>query len=168
VVIVVGAAAVAASPHTFGLEQGFNGVSGGRGGLVSGGISLFGERPGWGYGSGSFVPEYKAHHPNLDTTLAASHTIPITVAAEQGVIGLIVYIALIVCAFTVVLRRSRGDPVRSAIAATFTALMFHTMLYANFLEDPTTWALLAVGAALAAMPRRGTPAHEPLSLRTLA
>jgi O-antigen ligase len=166
-VIVVGAAAVAASPHTFGLEQGFNGVSGGRGGLVSGGVSLFGDRPGWGYGSGSFVPEYRAHHPNLDTTLSASHTIPITVAAEQGLIGLVVYVALIVCAFTVVLRRSRGDPVRSAIAATFTALIFHTMLYANFLEDPTTWALLAVGAALAAMPRR-VSAHEPLSLRTLA
>lgn len=167
VVIVVGAAAVAASPHTFGLEQGFNGVSGGRGGLVSGGISLFGDRPGWGWGSGSFVPEYRAHHPNLDTTLAASHTIPITVAAEQGLIGLAVYVALVVCAFTVVLRRSRGDPVRSAIAATFTALILHTMLYANFLEDPTTWALLAVGAALAAMPRR-VSANEPLSLRSLA
>jgi putative inorganic carbon (HCO3(-)) transporter len=167
VVILVGAAAVAASPHTFGLEQGFNGVSGGRGGLVSGGVSLFGDRPGWGWGSGSFVHEYRAHHRNLDTTLAASHTIPITVAAEQGLIGLIVYVALVGCAFTVVLRRSRGDPVRSAIAATFTALIFHTMLYANFLEDPTTWALLAVGAALAAMPRR-VSAQEPLSLRTLA
>jgi O-antigen ligase len=168
-VIIVGAAAVAASPHTFGLEQGFNGVSGGRGGLVSGGVSLFGERPGWGYGSGSFVPEYRAHHPNIDTTLAASHTIPITVAAEQGLLGLLVYVPLLVCAFTVVLRRSRGDPVRSAVAAAFIALVFHTMLYANFLEDPTTWALLAVGAALAAMPRRtGAAPGEPLSLRTLA
>jgi putative inorganic carbon (HCO3(-)) transporter len=168
-VILVGAATLAASPHTFGLEQGFNGVSGGRGGLVSGGISLFGERPGWGYGSGSFVTEYRAHHRNIDTTLSASHTIPITVAAEQGVIGLIVYVALLLCALTVVLRRSRGDPVRSAIAAAFIALLFHTMLYANFLEDPTTWALLAVGAALAAMPRRaGAAAQGPLSLRTLA
>ncbi len=62
-VIIVGAAAVAASPHTFGLEQGFNGVSGGRGGLVSGGVSLFGDRPGWGYGSGSFVTEYRVAPP---------------------------------------------------------------------------------------------------------
>lgn len=166
-VIIVGAAVVAASPHTFGLEQGFNGVSGGRGGLVSGGVSLFGDRPGWGYGSGSFVTEYRSHHRNIDTTLSASHTIPITVAAEQGLIGLAVYLPLLLCAFTVVLRRSRGDPVRSAIAAAFIALVFHTLLYANFLEDPTTWALLAVGAALAAMPRR-VVAGEPLSLRTLA
>ncbi|HET9123855.1 MAG TPA: O-antigen ligase family protein [Solirubrobacteraceae bacterium] len=167
VVIIIGAAAVAASPHTFGLEQGFNGVSGGRGGLVSGGISLFEKRPGWGYGSGSFSTEYHAGHPGSTTT--DSHTIPITIAAEQGLIGLLVYASLLVCAFTVVTRRSRGDPVRSAIAAAFVALMFHTLLYANFLEDPTTWALLAVGAALAAMPRRGAmTAEEPLSLRTLA
>ena len=31
---------------------------------------------------------------------------------------------------------------RSAVAAAFVALVFHTMLYADFLEDPTTWALL--------------------------
>jgi O-antigen ligase len=166
-VIIVGAGAVAASPHTFGLEQGFNGVSGGRGGLVSGGASLFGDRPGWGYGSGSFVTEYRSHHRNIDTTLSASHTIPITVAAEQGLIGLAVYLPLLICAFTVVLRRSRGDPVRSAVAAAFIALVFHTLLYANFLEDPTTWALLAVGAALAAMPRR-VVAGDGLSLRVLA
>ncbi len=48
VVILLGAAAVAASPGTFGLNQGVNGASSGRGGLVSGGLSLFAERPIWG------------------------------------------------------------------------------------------------------------------------
>ena len=37
-VIVIGAVAVAAAPRTFGLNQGINGASSGRGGLVSGGI----------------------------------------------------------------------------------------------------------------------------------
>jgi hypothetical protein len=161
VVIAAGAAAVAATPTTFGLNHGVNFASSGRGGLVSGGVSLFAHRPGWGYGAGSFVTEYRDHHHNIDTTLAASHTIPITIAAEQGVIGLIAYVALLACAFTVLVRRARGDPVRSAIAAAFAALVFHTMLYADFLEDPTTWALLAVGAAFAAVPRaafrRDTP-----------
>ncbi|MGH2891699.1 MAG: O-antigen ligase family protein, partial [Solirubrobacteraceae bacterium] len=55
VVIALGALAVAVSPKTFGLNQGINGASSGRGGLVSGGLSLFGDRPVWGYGSGSFV-----------------------------------------------------------------------------------------------------------------
>jgi putative inorganic carbon (HCO3(-)) transporter len=152
-VIVVGAITVAATPTTFGLNQGINGVSSGRGGLVSGGISLFSQRPVWGYGSGSFVTEYRDHHSNIDTTLSASHTIPVTVAAEQGTIGLIVYVALLACAFTMLVRRTRGDPIRSAVAAAFIALVFHTLLYADFLEDPTTWALLGVGAALAAARR---------------
>jgi hypothetical protein len=42
--------------------------------------------------------------------------------------------------------------VRSAIAAAFVALVFHTLLYADFLEDPTTWVLLGIGLALAAAP----------------
>jgi O-antigen ligase len=158
VVVVLGAAAVVISPTTFGLNQGINGASSGRGGLVSGGLSLFGERPGWGYGSGSFVTEYKRHHRTTATTLSASHTIPITIAAEQGVIGELAYVALVVAALGCLIRRARGDPVRSALAAAFVALVFHTMLYADFLEDPVTWALLGVGVALSV---RGPRAARP-------
>ncbi len=160
VVICLGAAAVAVTPTTFGFNQGANGVTSGRGGLVRGGVSLFAQRPGWGYGSGSFVDEYRAHHPHAIITLSASHTIPITVAAEQGVIGLIAYVALVVCALALLVRGARGDPVRSALAAAFAALVFHTMLYADFLEDPTTWVLLGIGAALAAT---RLPGAEPVA-----
>jgi hypothetical protein len=48
--------------------------------------------------------------------------------------------------------------VRSAVAAAFIALVFHTLLYADFLEDPTTWVLLGVGLALAARPPGGLAA----------
>jgi O-antigen ligase len=153
-VIAVGAAAVALSPNTFGLNQGINGASSGRGGLVSGGLSLFADRPIWGYGSGSFVTEYQRHHRANASTLSASHTIPITIAAEQGLIGLLAYIALVVAALICLVRGARGDPTRSAIAAAFAALVFHTMLYADFLEDPITWTLLGVGVALASAPAR--------------
>jgi O-antigen ligase len=156
-VIALGALAVAASPKTFGLNQGINGASSGRGGLVSGGLRLFGDRPVWGYGSGSFVAEYRAHNRHTATSLSASHTIPVTVAAEQGLIGELAYAAFVVAAILCLVRRSRGDPVRSAIAAAFVALVFHTMLYADFLEDPTTWALLGVGMALAG----AAPPREP-------
>jgi O-antigen ligase len=149
VVIGLGALAIAASPKTFGLNQGVNGASSGRGGLVSGGLSLFADRPLWGYGSGSFVTEYRRHHPHTATTLSASHTIPVTIAAEQGLIGELAYLALVIAALVCLVRRSRGDPVRSAVAAAFAALIFHTLLYADFLEDPTTWALLGIGVALA-------------------
>jgi putative inorganic carbon (HCO3(-)) transporter len=163
VVVALGALAVAVSPKTFGLNQGINGASSGRGGLVSGGLSLFGDRPVWGYGSGSFVTEYQHHNRLTATSLSASHTIPITVAAEQGLIGELAYLAFVICAMLCLVRRTRGDPVRSAIAAAFIALIFHTLLYADFLEDPTTWVLVGIGVALAAQsaagraPDRGAP-----------
>ena len=147
-VIAIGAAVVALTPTTFGLNQGLNGASSGRGGLVSGGLRLFGDRPLQGWGSGSFVQEYRVH--NRGAQLSASHTIPVTIGAEQGLIGLVPYLALVVCALICLVRGARGDPVRSAFAAAFGALVFHTMLYADFLEDPTTWALLGIGLALAA------------------
>jgi O-antigen ligase len=152
VVIALGAIAVAASPKTFGLNQGINGASSGRGGLVSGGLSLFGDRPVYGYGSGSFVTEYRRHNRLTATSLSASHTIPITVAAEQGLLGELSYLAFVICAMVCVVRGARGDPARSAVAAAFIALVFHSLLYADFLEDPTTWVLLGVGLALAASP----------------
>ncbi len=153
-VIALGAAAVAITPTTFGLNQGINGASSGRGGLVSGGLDLFGQRPVYGYGSGSFIDEYRAHHQHNISNLAASHTIPVTIAAEQGLIGELAYVALVIAAVVCLVRRARGDPARAAIAAAFIALVFHTMLYADFLEDPFTWALLGIGVALAVMPGR--------------
>jgi putative inorganic carbon (hco3(-)) transporter len=152
-VVAIGAAALAISPKTFGLNQGLNGASSGRANLVSGGIRMFGERPLWGYGSGSFVSEYRAHHRGSTQTLSASHTIAITIAAEQGLIGELVYLALVLVAAVRLIRGARSDPARAAIAAAFLALVFHTLLYADFLEDPVTWTLLGVGSALAVAAR---------------
>jgi O-antigen ligase len=71
----------------------------GRANLVQGGIDLFAERPLQGYGSGSFQAAYKEHKAkNKDVPVSVSHTEPVTVAAEQGMLGLIAYGALIVCA----------------------------------------------------------------------
>jgi O-antigen ligase len=149
VVIALGAGAVAIAPKTFGLNQGLNGASSGRADLVTGGAGLFADRPVWGYGAGSFVHEYRVHHPLSATTLSASHTIPITIAAEQGVIGELAYVALVLAVALGLLRGARSDPARAGVAAAFLALVFHTLLYADFLEDPVTWALVAVGCALA-------------------
>jgi O-antigen ligase len=148
VVLVLGAAAVAISPRTFGLNN-LNNASSGRAGLITGGLQMFGERPAQGYGSGGFVTEYRREHPGAANTVSASHTIPITVAAEQGVVGLIAYVALVVAALFTLFRGARAEVARAAIAAAFLALVLHTLLYAAFLEDPETWALLAIGGALA-------------------
>ena len=151
-VVALAAAVIAITPTTFGLNQGLNGASSGRPGLVTGGLDLFKQRPLWGYGSGSFETEFAARHHAIGETTSASHTIPVTIAAEQGLIGELVYLGLVLAALVVLFRRCRSDPTRVAIAAAFLALLFHTLLYADFLEDPITWTLLAIGSALAARP----------------
>ncbi|HUB36736.1 MAG TPA: O-antigen ligase family protein [Solirubrobacteraceae bacterium] len=127
----------------------------GRTTLVSGGLKLFADRPLEGWGSGSFETEYKRHgDASAQNATSASHTIPITVAAEQGVVGLALYIALLVCAFAVLFTDAGRSPPRIALAACFAALVLHTWTYADFLEDPFTWTLLAVGVSFA---RRDVP-----------
>lgn len=127
----------------------------GRANLVSGGLDLFAERPLQGYGSGSFQDAYRDHRENKDVPVSVSHTEPITIAAEQGLLGLLLYAALIVVALWTLASGIRGPPstllaARSAVLAAFVALLVHTMAYAGFFEDPITWVLLAVGASLAA------------------
>jgi O-antigen ligase len=122
----------------------------GRVDLIKGGLRLFEHRPVAGWGTGSFSKEYRRHERvSSERAADASHTIPVTIAAEQGVLGLLVYLALLVAAFARLLPGARGDPIRAAIAAGFAALVFHTLLYAAFLEDPLSWTLLAVGSAFA-------------------
>jgi O-antigen ligase len=135
----------------------------GRGSLISGGLELFAKRPLQGYGSGSFETEYKrdssASQATEQNATSASHTIPVTVAAEQGVLGLAVYLALLAAAFTVLFSGAGRSPPRIALAACFAALVLHTWTYADFLEDPFTWAILGIGVALA----RGARAPRPSS-----
>jgi O-antigen ligase len=176
VVLALGGALVLLAPASlhFGLKGSGGSTSNatsGRTKLISGGLELFAQRPLEGYGSGSFETEYKRHgNADAQNATSASHTIPITVAAEQGIVGLAVYIALLVAAFFVLFRGAGrsppfrpnpGDtrlrlasPFRPAVAACFAALVLHTWAYADFLEDPFTWALLAIGLALADADRR--------------
>jgi putative inorganic carbon (HCO3(-)) transporter len=129
----------------------------GRANLVSGGIDLFGERPLQGYGSGSFQTAYRDHAKNKNAPVSVSHTEPVTVGAEQGLLGLALYAALIAVALWTMVSgigaRSPTQAARAAVLAAFVALLVHTMAYAGFFEDPITWVLLAVGASLAAAPR---------------
>ena len=59
--------------------------------------------------------------------------------------------ALLVAAFVTLFRGAGRSPPRIAIAACFAALVLHTWVYADFLEDPLTWTLLGIGVAFAAM-----------------
>jgi hypothetical protein len=162
----------------------------GRANLVSGGIHLFAQRPVYGYGSGSFPKAYRQHVETRKAPVSVSHTQPITVAAEQGLVGLALYVALVVTALWVMAARAggvgeggsrtdRGPPAgplspatgpvryqpiaRAAVLATFVALLVHTMAYAGFFEDPITWVLLAAGTSLAAANQRSLAACRDTS-----
>jgi putative inorganic carbon (HCO3(-)) transporter len=131
-------------------------VTGGRADLVEGGAELFAERPLQGYGSGSFQEAYRDHREDKDLPVTESHTEVVTVAAEQGLIGLVVYFGLIGVALWTLLAgiptgraAIRAGPARPAVVAAFVALLVHTLAYAGFFDDPITWVLLAVGASLA-------------------
>jgi O-antigen ligase len=152
--LVVGVAFVAVAPHSVRLDlsssKSADSGTSGRYDLVKGGVNLFAGKPLQGYGSGAFSRAYRhAEKGSAEKAVSASHTIPITVAAEQGVAGLALYLALLVAGLLVLFRHVRADPVRAAVAAAFTALVLHTWSYASFLEDPLTWALLGMGLALA-------------------
>ena len=137
----------------------------GRTTLIEGGLKLFAKRPLQGYGSGSFETEYqKVADTTNQNAVSASHTIPVTISAEQGIVGLAMYVALLLSAFAVLFRGAGRSPPRIAIAACFAALVLHTWTYADFLEDPFTWTLLAVGAALArgGGPGRAAAPAQPL------
>ena len=52
------------------------------------------------------------------------------------------------------------------MAAAFAASLLHTWVYADFLEDPITWTLLAIGVTLALQARTpGEQAHGALGPR---
>jgi O-antigen ligase len=126
-----------------------NNATNGRAKLITGGLELFVDRPLGGYGSGSFETEYRRHEGGTAANaVSASHTIPVTVAAEQGIVGLALYVALILTALATLFRGAGRSPPRIAIAACFAALVLHTWVYADFLEDPLTWTLLGIGVAL--------------------
>jgi O-antigen ligase len=138
--------------------------------LVNGAVGMFRDRPLHGFGSGAFQERYREREGVRSAKVAAiSHTTPLTIAAEQGIVGLAVYAWLLVAAAGV-LFGGRMTIARAAVAAAACGLWLHTLVYASFLEDPLLWTLLAVGAALRLAPpaaadagaeRSGTLAAAP-------
>ncbi len=161
--LVLGLAIVLIAPGPLGVNTDsfseINETSSGRAKLVRGGLEMAADRPVFGFGSGSFADQYRERERVLSSRISAeSHTIPVTVTAEQGVIGLAAYAWLLFASFELIfgglkrtLRRRQASVVlvgRCVVAAGFCALLLHTFVYAAFLEDPLTWALLAMAAAL--------------------
>jgi O-antigen ligase len=152
-VATIGIAAVVVAPSSSGIKlhsiKVLNNESSGRTGLVGGGIDLFKAKPVFGWGAGDFSKAYRSQQSaGAPAAVSASHTTPVTVAAEQGVIGLIVYILLLVAVLIRALQGARLSTARTAVVAGLAALVVHSCFYAAFFEDPITWVLFALAVAL--------------------
>src|SRR5215208_6874770 len=84
-----------------------------------------------------------------------SHTTPLTVFAELGVIGLALYAWLLVAGTWLILQVRRLDePLGLALGVAFLGLFVHALFYSGFLEDPLTWLVIGIAAAYCVQPAR--------------
>jgi O-Antigen ligase len=98
-----------------------------------------------------------------------SHTTPLTVAAELGAIGVVLYVWLLAGGVRLIeLVRRREQALGLALAASFVALFVHALFYSGFLEDPITWLVLAVGAGWLSWQVVERPAAERATERAAA
>ena len=92
-----------------------------------------------------------------------SHTTPLTVAAELGLLGFGIYVALLAAATRLLFLLTRANrSLGLGAAAVFLTLLVHSLFYAGFFEDPIVWGVIAVAAwSLLALPRRSPTRPGP-------
>ena len=145
-------------------SAGLNSASSGRYSLVANGIRIARAHPAVGVGVGGFKEAYaeRLHLQGKEPKVVASHDTPVTVAAESGLLGLVLF-AWLVLAFSLdgFRRVDRSFVGRASLAAVLAllAVLVHSLFYNDFFEDPTAWGLLGLIALTAPRPR---PVQEPL------
>jgi len=140
-------------------RAGINAATSSRAGLVANGIRIARDNPVLGVGAGSFKVAYaeRVGLPGREPRRAASHTTPVTVAAETGLPGLALLAWLGIVTLGALLRGAhRGVAGRTALVVGLTlgAIAVHSLFYNAFFEDPAMWALLGLGALALAQRRR--------------
>ena len=161
VVVAVGALAVPNIRHdVFGNGRGLNSASGGRGKLVRKGIQIAEHHPLAGVGVGGFKRAYAdlTHLKGREPKAAASHDTPVTVAAETGLPGLLLFGWLLAAGLLLAFRRFARD-LPGLAALTFgiviASIAVHSLFYNAFFEDPTVWAALGLAAVTARLSASG-------------
>jgi len=136
-----------------------NKLASGRGSLIYNGILIARAHPAIGVGVGGFSHAY-SKRTGRTPRKSASHNTPVTVAAEGGAIGFILYAWLVIAmlrrAFRRIDRSLLGDA-SLAVALALVAIFIHSNAYNDFFEDPTTWTVMGL-IALTATARRARSA----------
>jgi len=123
---------------------------------------VVGEDPILGVGIGG-QPQASRRLSGRDRTTPnfVSHTTPLTVAAELGLVGLALYVWLLVGGARLLGAVRRLEPALGlALGAAFLGLFVHALFYSGFLEDPLTWVVLGVGAGHLTWSRRDDGVHR--------
>jgi O-antigen ligase len=110
-----------------------------------------------GVGLGAQAPVTRAEqNPDQNVDRNASHTTPLTVAAELGLPGLAAYLALLAGTAVVLIGLRRREPVLAlGIGAVLLTLLVHSLMYAGFFDNPMVWG--AIGLAAGALAQRAPP-----------
>ena len=148
-------------------QDGGRSVTSGRSPLVESTLTVFAEHPVVGVGvAGQPAASRELAGRRRAERRYASHTTPLTVAAELGALGLVAYLALLAGSAYALVGVRRRDPLLGlGLAAVLLALFTHSLFYDGFFENPITWIALAIAAAAGAAPqtadRRAAAPREP-------
>ena len=151
VVFVLLAVGFAAPSVRSAVRKDFDRATSGRSRLVDNGARIAADNPVLGVGLGGFERAY-ASRTGLkgdEPKRAASHTTPVTVAAETGIPGLALLGWLLAVPLTIGFRRASGSFAGRAsliVALVVLAIGVHSLFYDAFFEDPMTWGALGLGA----------------------
>lgn len=142
--------------------------------LIGDTASVFADHPvaGVGVGAQPLVTREEAA-PGTATIQNASHTTPLTVAAELGIAGLAAFALLVAGSVRLLLAVVRRDPALGlGLAAVVLALFVHSLFYGGLFESPIVFGALALAAAASAAPaqeresRSGLPGRRPGPMRS--
>ena len=161
VIVLVAALAMPSVRH-----HSLNSASGGRFKLVENGVAIAVHHPVQGVGIGGFKKAYAARTglKGKEPKAAASHDTPVTVAAETGLPGLLLFAWLLVTAFLVAFRRlvptTFAGRVSLILGTVLAAIGVHSLFYNAFFEDPVVWGVFGL-APLAAVALARERVSEP-------
>lgn len=130
--------------------------------LIRAGVAMFEDAPLTGVGVGGFQPEilgpYRGFIPTdrLSKPTSLEHTELVRVAAETGVVGIVVFVGLFLAAWRTLWRAAPSQDRSIRIAAYTLALLLlmlglSSQLEARFYTEPYLWLLLGCIAAFARM-----------------
>ena len=142
---------------------GLNRASSDRYKLITNGLRIALAHPVQGVGIGGFKRAYadRYHLKGKEPKKAASHDTPVTVAAEEGVPGLLLlgwlFAAGMLAAWRGVSRSFRGQT-RLILGLLFGTIAVHSLFYNAFFEDPMMWGILGLVALVVSTSRTEEPA----------